>query len=71
MDLLHIYDELNDIYDMLDHLKSRQYTNTDIPLTRRDEISNEITKIQEILIKTQNEVKTQIKDEWLQEERNG
>ena len=65
MDFLGLYDELSDVSMMLEHLKSRQYTRTDIPLSRRDEMSNELADVQEALGKIQDEVKSFIKDEWL------
>ena len=65
MDFLGLYDELFDVSMMLEHLKARQYTRTDIPLSRRDEMSNELTEVQEALGKIQDEVRSFIKDEWL------
>lgn len=65
MDLLGLYEALCDVDVELDNLKSRQYTRADIPLARRDEISNEIFKVQQMLLKATEELKGHIENEWL------
>lgn len=65
MDFLNIYDSLEEVWKELESLKTIQYEMTDIPLDRRDEISEKIYEIQQMVLKTKNEVENNIKNEWL------
>ena len=65
MDLLNIYDSLEEVWSELESLKTIQYEITDIPLSCRDELSKKIYAIEELVLKIKGEVAENIKDEWL------
>ena len=65
MDFLNIYDFLEEVWKELESLKTIQYEMTDIPLDRRDELSEKLHEIQKLVLKVKDELEINIKNEWL------
>ena len=65
MEFLNIYDSLEEVWKELESLKTIQYEMADIPLDRRDVLSEKLHEIQKLVLKVKDEVEINIKNEWL------